>query len=155
MAAKIDNTATAIQKGAPLPPTRNKIGRFESFALTTSADGDACPPKTAASPSVSMKLEIMGTLFTGTSSGPAERQRCNIDVTSALSPLHRPAQESVFLVDTHVEIENGFSPSESMTSPKLSRYTLDMFWKRVLSDKNSRTNGPSLWTGGAEGIMGA
>jgi hypothetical protein len=36
----------------------------------------------------------------------------------------------VFLVDTPVEIENGFSLSESTTSPNLSRYTFDMFWKR-------------------------
>jgi hypothetical protein len=33
----------------------------------------------------------------------------------------------VFLVDTPVEQENGFSLSESTTSPKLSRYTFDMF----------------------------
>jgi hypothetical protein len=45
--------------------------------------------------------------------------------TSALILAHDP-EESVSLVDTRVEIENGFSPSESMTSPKLSRYTFDM-----------------------------
>jgi hypothetical protein len=39
---------------------------------------------------------------------------------------HHP-KESVSLVDTRVELENGFSPSESMTSPNLSRYTFDMF----------------------------
>jgi hypothetical protein len=47
-------------------------------------------------------------------------------------------QVSVFLVDTPVEIENGFSRSESTTSPKLSRYTFDMFGK----GENRRKNHP-------------
>jgi hypothetical protein len=56
------------------------------------------------------------------------------DVTSAL-PAHRAKRAGqlkviVFLVDTPVEIEKGFSLSESTTSPNLSRYTFDMFWKR-------------------------
>jgi hypothetical protein len=42
----------------------------------------------------------------------------------------RHSQETVFLVDTPVEIENGFSPSESATSPKLSRYTFDIVRER-------------------------
>jgi hypothetical protein len=35
MAAKIHNTATATQQGAPLPATRNKNRHFESLTLTT------------------------------------------------------------------------------------------------------------------------
>jgi hypothetical protein len=41
------------------------------------------------------------------------------------------AKVIVFLVDTHVEIEKGFSPSESATSQNLSRYTL-----RSVQDRN-------------------
>jgi hypothetical protein len=56
-------------------------------------------------------------------------------IPPALSALEgsdqwRHSQEIVFLVDTPVEIENGFSPSGSTTSPKLSRYTFDMLRER-------------------------
>ena len=58
----------------------------------------------------------------------------------------------VFLVDTRVGIENRFSPAESITSRKLSRYTFDMSGKEVFQP-NRRSW--SLSMDGAEGIMGA
>ena len=54
--------------------------------------------------------------------------RCYIAVTDCRCPRQRHSQESVFLADTPVGIEKGLSHSESTTSPKLSRYTFDMFW---------------------------
>jgi hypothetical protein len=44
----------------------------------------------------------------------------------------------VFLVDTPVEQEKGFSLAESTTSPKLSRYTFDMFEKTKKEADRSR-----------------
>jgi hypothetical protein len=43
---------------------------------------------------------------------------------------------SVFLVDTPVEQEKGFSPSESATSQKLSRYTFDIVREREKRTEN-------------------
>jgi hypothetical protein len=120
MAAKIDNTPTATQKGAPLPATRNTtdLGPEASFSR------HACREKSPASPAGSTKLlKLLDTLSGGS-------QQCYVAVTSHAAVVGCHPRENVPLVDTRIEIEKGFSPSESATSQKLSRYTFDMVRER-------------------------
>jgi hypothetical protein len=61
---------------------------------------------------------------------PARKSILHCNVTSHFHHTECTAgslEVIVFLVHTPVEIEKGFSPSESTTSPKLSRYTFHMF----------------------------
>jgi hypothetical protein len=63
-------------------------------------------------------------------SGPTNvTSRCNVAPRTPRTQRAGRPTVSVFLVDTPVEIENCFSPSESTTSQNLSRYTFDMFGK--------------------------
>jgi hypothetical protein len=63
-------------------------------------------------------------------SGPTNvTSRCNVAPHTPRTQRAGRPEVSVFLVDTPVEIENCFSPSESTTSQNLSRYTFDMFGK--------------------------
>jgi hypothetical protein len=59
--------------------------------------------------------------------------QCNIALRGRRRQGAGRLKVSVSLVDTPVEIEKGFSHSESTTSQKLSRYTFDMFGKEIFS----------------------
>jgi hypothetical protein len=171
MAAKIHNTATATQQGAPLPATRNKNRHFESLTLTTLTgrvssvlvDGHTMPSIVAVNPAASTKVQkLMDTLF-GVTRG------CNmllrIDPTKIEIPtgqressgfrLTNYLDTPTLLLDTRVEKKNESTLAKSTRSPKTSRYTFEMFWKGVFTDKTAETAVPSLWMDGAEGIMGA
>ena len=126
MADMIDNMATSTQKGATLPPTRDKIGHFESITLTTLGDGHAVPSISAVTPATSTKVEkLMDTVFNVTS-------RCNM-LLHAAAPVRSsriPLTAVSIFIDTHDEENSGLTSTESARSQNFDRYTFDMSGKR-------------------------
>jgi hypothetical protein len=152
MATTIDNTPSPTQKGAPncplmiqfdslpasspqRPASRNQSrfervnqSRFERVnqsrfqRVNQSSHGREVIPATHAESATSPKSIVTKSSTLPPSAPPREDR----------------AKVIVFLVDTHVEIEKGFSPSESATSPKLSRYTL-----RSVQDRNPERSNAS------------
>jgi hypothetical protein len=141
---KIKHSATS----APLSQSIT-LSALGGRACSAQIDGHTMPSENAATPSSSAKVaKLMDTLPRLSSAPINVTSLCNIAVTSRCNMLLRGGRtkdlsagwstrcglaqsaercrEIVFLVDTPVEIEKGFSPSESTTSPKLSRYTFDM-----------------------------
>jgi len=139
MFARIDNTVTATQTG-PVAATSNKTPRLESFTLTTLGDGHAVPSIFAATPAASTKVEKLMDTLCGpfriailSGATPARRGGRAKDLSAPCSGDHSRVTNHDLrrtnYLDTPVEIKKSFSPSESATSPKTSRYTFDMFGK--------------------------
>jgi hypothetical protein len=135
MAAKIDNTASPIQKGAPNRPL---MIQFDSLP-TSSPQRPASRNQSRSQRVNQSRFERANQSSQGASNNSrnsrlishiAKINRRKIKHSAPSAPLRKErAEVIVFLVDTHVEIEKGFSPSESATSQNLSRYTFDMFAK--------------------------
>jgi hypothetical protein len=131
MRAQIDNaTATPTNTGGELS-TRDLRRPIAGVGFSR----HACREKSPANPTASTKPpKHLGTLRRAClpdRQAPSARtnvtSRCNIAPHTPRAHRAGRPKVSVFLVDTPVEIENGFSPSESTTSPNLSRYTFGMF----------------------------
>jgi hypothetical protein len=133
---KIEHSALS----APLSQSIT-LGALGGRASSAQINGHTVPSENAATPLLPAKVgKLMDTLSRLSSAPINVTSRCNMllrgartkDLSAGSPTRCGPAQraercrEIVFLVDTPVEIEKGFSPSESTTSPKLSRYTFDM-----------------------------
>ena len=144
--ALIDGHATLADGHTLLPCLRASLPPF----IATLGDGHTVPSENAVTRAPPTKLEnLMDTLSSGfgtpfcvkkAKAGLPQGMAClprGRDLSPAcpipfgLSLTVERFREIVFLVDTPFEIEKGFSPSESATSRKLSRYTFDMFGKGV------------------------
>jgi hypothetical protein len=106
MAAQIDNTPAPTQKGA--------TNRLTNQPINQSSHGAGNNPRNSRPITDITKIN-----------------RHKIEHSASFVPLtEERGKVIVFLVDTPVELEKGFSPSESATSQKLSRYTFDMVRER-------------------------
>jgi|SRR5690348_9267717 len=143
-----NHNTNSTPKGPQLPATGDKNRHCESITLTTLGDGHTMPSIFAVTPAASTKVEklmdtlsaVFGSTFgagkaklplaltqEGSAGGRAKDLSADRHIPLRLSQRAKRFRVIVFLVDTPVGIEKGFSPSESTTSRNLSRYTFDMF----------------------------